>query len=387
MLLLDGLTFGAGLFALWLFYRRNRSFEKQVDTGQKQAETAEKNLFNDRLSRGIEALGHKKIAVRNSGLRLLYNLGNDAEDYSEELKLIIAIIHGYIRDRAMMPQKNERGELPGANPREERVDIELAIEILFEFVPLEERFDVPLNNLDLRNLDFSEYDLQSADLYFSNMMGSSLFNTNLSGSFLMGAILESSEDYRTELSNTDFSSANLTFCNLKNSSVYFCNLTRAKLANIEASNAKITKSNLYKASFKPELFRYGIGESIRYPAYSFMEHPSFSYRGKKVQSTHILKLPDFEGADFEENDISDVIFDVGLNITEENFFLTEDQLSKCIYENQKPPLGLLQGLELPADRAYEWVENENGQMCRSFVHDGKWIDMSTPLWFEGNEDA
>ena len=59
MLLLDGLTFGAGLFALWLFYRRNRSFEKQVDTGQKQAETAEKNLFNDRLSRGIEALGRR----------------------------------------------------------------------------------------------------------------------------------------------------------------------------------------------------------------------------------------------------------------------------------------------------------------------------------------
>ena len=36
MLLLDGLTFGAGLFALWLFYRRNRRFQSRLWRAQKQ---------------------------------------------------------------------------------------------------------------------------------------------------------------------------------------------------------------------------------------------------------------------------------------------------------------------------------------------------------------
>lgn len=71
---------GFAIIFIRLRYRRNIACAKQVDNGQrqvavsqeqtaiilKQAETAERNLFNDRLSRAVEALGHKKIAVRNS---------------------------------------------------------------------------------------------------------------------------------------------------------------------------------------------------------------------------------------------------------------------------------------------------------------------------------
>ena len=68
---------------------------------------------------------------------------------------------------------------------------------------------------------------------------------------------------------------------------------------------------------------------------------------------------------------------------------TQEQLDVCIYENQKPPLGLLQGLELPAERAYEWAKNENGHMCRRFVHNKEWIDEGTPWWYggEGEEEG
>ena len=48
-LVLGGL---GALYGLILAARRQITFSEQVEQGQKQAETAEKNLFNDRLGRG-----------------------------------------------------------------------------------------------------------------------------------------------------------------------------------------------------------------------------------------------------------------------------------------------------------------------------------------------
>ena len=39
----------------------------------------QKNLFNNRLSRTIEAIGYDGLAIRNNGLRLLHNHGKDAQ--------------------------------------------------------------------------------------------------------------------------------------------------------------------------------------------------------------------------------------------------------------------------------------------------------------------
>ena len=89
-----------------------------------------------------------------------------------------------------------------------------------------------------------------------------------------------------------------------------------------------------------------------------------------------------QGADTHMSDIT--IADL-----EDAHSFTQEQLDVCIYENQKPPLGLLQGLELPAERAYEWAKNENGHMCRRFVHNKEWIDEGTPWWYggEGEEEG
>ena len=60
-----------GVFALFLAARRS-------DIAQKQAETAEANLFNDRLSRAIVGLSNNEsLAARNAALRLLKNLAED----------------------------------------------------------------------------------------------------------------------------------------------------------------------------------------------------------------------------------------------------------------------------------------------------------------------
>ena len=49
--------------------------------------------------------------------------------------LVCEIIHGFIRDRAMMPAEEENGELPPLKETpEKRADIVMAIEVLFELV-------------------------------------------------------------------------------------------------------------------------------------------------------------------------------------------------------------------------------------------------------------
>ncbi len=150
-----GLILGA--MRLNTFSKQVEVGQKQVEVGQKQAETSEKNLFNDRLSRAIEAIGKKdNLTERNAGLRLIDSLLKGYDFGSENHTLLLHILHDYIRDRAIMPEKDEKEDLPDAPPRETRTDIELAIQTLFAHVPKEKRINYPLDRLDLRKLDFSK---------------------------------------------------------------------------------------------------------------------------------------------------------------------------------------------------------------------------------------
>lgn len=294
-LVINGLTFVAGLYALCLFYRRNVSFEKQVVTGQeqvkvsqKQAETSEKNLFNDRLSRAIEAIGHKSLAVRHSGLRLIHNLVKEDLQNSDDREMVIKILHDYIRARAILPKKDENDALPEPKASEKRADIVLGIELLSDLVPPADRDEVMLDSLDFRNLIFNpQQDLRNVYLGFANLEYAILFGANLQGAVLLGA-----------------------------------NLKRA-----------------------------------------------------------VLWLADLKGAAMRGADISNAKF---IHVTN----LTQKQLNACVYEVDKPPRSLPEGLEVHKDRAYKWEDLE-GQMCRRFfdgVEYGDWIDSTTPWWYEGDED-
>ena len=288
-LVINGLTFAAGLFALWLFYRRNRSFEQQVETGQeqvevsqKQAETSEKNLFNDRLSRGIEAFSKSELTARNAGLRLIGSLIKDSQAGTEYHALLLNTLHGYIRDRTMLPildKENDIEQIVG------RTDITLGIELLFDLVPPADRGQVKLDHLDFRALLFKfQLDLQNVCLRFTNLEGGVLISANLQGAELRDA-----------------------------------NLQGAKLG------------------------------------------------GANLQS-----------ADLSDADISEASFLIVEN-------LTQEQLNACVYEKDKPPRELPDGLEVPEGRAYRW-EDRDGKMCRRFVHNKEWIDATTPWWYEGDKD-
>ena len=191
------------IYGLILSARRLEKFSHQV-------ETCERNLFNDRLSRAIEALGTKdNLAVRNAGLRLIDSLIKDTHADTGNRILLLDILHGYIRDRAVKPSRDEDGNLPDTPSRETRTDIELAIKILFDRLPLDERGEYLLGNLDLRGLQLFEFDLRRADLKRATLEGADLRNANLQDANLRDADLE-----RAELQGADISGA--MFFKIKN---------------------------------------------------------------------------------------------------------------------------------------------------------------------------
>ena len=75
-----------GAIGLWLATKRQKTFAEQVDTQIKQAETAETQLFNDRLGRGVELLANSDKMLPKAGIRVLEVLANSV-DVIEHKKL------------------------------------------------------------------------------------------------------------------------------------------------------------------------------------------------------------------------------------------------------------------------------------------------------------
>lgn len=196
-------AFGAlgGIFGLILASRRLDKFSEQVEIGQKQAGTAEANLFNDRLSRAIVGLSNNEsLAARNAALRLLKNLGEDLPEGDRNRDLVCEIIHGFIRDRAMLLLKDINGQIPPLTETPEaRADNVLAITVLFDLVEKENRKKYTLSKLDLRLLNLSRVWLQGAVLSETDLRGANLFYAHLQGAILVAAKLQSAFLSRTDL--------------------------------------------------------------------------------------------------------------------------------------------------------------------------------------------
>ncbi|NCG10223.1 MAG: hypothetical protein GWP33_03875 [Alphaproteobacteria bacterium] len=282
-----------------------------------QVETSEKNLFNDRLSRAVEALGHKKIAVRNSGLWLLHNLGNETPQNSDDRQIIVDILHGYIRDRAVMPSRDEDGNLLNALSSKERTDIKLAIKILFDHVPSDSRREYPLDRLDLRDLDLSEFDLQNVDM----------FNANLEGTFLISANLEGALFYKA---------------NLRNAYLWGAELKKADLSNAELQGGAFASSKLQDTNFQNSKLQGAF------------------FNGVRLQGTN-LQNAELQNVDLSYADLQGV----------KN--MKQEQLNECVYSKNHQPKNLPAGLKLPSSRAFEYTEekNKHGTHRRRIIESGE----------------
>ena len=98
----------AFVFAVW----RGWVAERQADAAQRQAETAEQTLLNERYQRGAEMLYSEVPSVHLGGLHLLQELVEDRPDLYQDRVTQLLI------DSAMNPTGSEEGQ-NGPNSDEE----------------------------------------------------------------------------------------------------------------------------------------------------------------------------------------------------------------------------------------------------------------------------
>ncbi len=313
------LTIGAlaALYGIILAARRN-------DISQKQAETAEKNLFNDRLGRGVELLTHKDMTFRTAGVRILENLGEASKEY----KIVAEILLDWVRNEISLPFESEEDESP---PPEDyasmRLDIGRAIHALGNIIPESSNRNIKLNlrGLDLRSLDLSGANLRGAELSSADLEGANLVNAKLEGATLISSNLQG-----VDLMGAKLAGANLSKANLRSASLYEANLQGANLFKSGCQFTTHMNTNLQSAD-------------LRYADFS----------NAFLTRTNLL------GADLTKTILKGV----------QN--LGQEILDKSIYEDGKRPLHLPRGLKLPTHRAYKLsMANWN----KVFVESGKNVD-------------
>ena len=99
------LTLGAigATSGLILAVRRSIKFSKQGDTPQKQ-------LFNERLWRATELLANGEIVMRQIGMRALGLLAERTISEPDQVKLIMKIIHDFVRSKTTPPLEDKEAE-------------------------------------------------------------------------------------------------------------------------------------------------------------------------------------------------------------------------------------------------------------------------------------
>ncbi|MBT6257676.1 MAG: hypothetical protein HOI92_07790 [Alphaproteobacteria bacterium] len=161
--------------------KRQESFSEQVQTFTeqaktqaeqtkiqiKQADTAETQLFNDRLGRGIELLANSDKLENpdkmycKAGIRVLEDLANSI-DVIEHKKIIANLLHDFIRGRTAIinqDDKNDNSIPDHVDESNDQSDVQLALDVYLGLMCLFDETKPMQNftNLDLSYLDCSSF--------------------------------------------------------------------------------------------------------------------------------------------------------------------------------------------------------------------------------------
>ena len=210
----------AGSVALPLALWRGVVADKQASAAQRQVDTAQQSLLNERYQKGAEMLGRPVLAVRMGGMYALQQLAHDHAGlyHIQIMKLFCALVRRPPRDpeiepgmpyaslprqdvQAIMAAIAARSESGRALEREAGFALDLSGSHL-SWVNLQ---NARLNGANLSGAVFHYANLSGARLVQANLTGRvGLTGTNLSNAQLSGADLSNTTFHRTELSGTDF---------------------------------------------------------------------------------------------------------------------------------------------------------------------------------------
>ena len=254
----------AALVALPLAVWRSKVAERQASAAQRQADTAQQNLLNERYQRGAEMLGSDVLAVRLGGIYALQRL---AQEHPKQYHIqIMRLFCSFVRNPTVDGNRetglanHETGEFAetqeddgGVRPRQ---DVEAVMEAIaarskigieLERAP---EFQLDLRDAKLRGLNlmnFREVNLSWTNLSFADMSRVNMrpltdmswihaVSVNLSGACLADVNLSVTQFIGADLSGTLLHGANLSgavFSDRNKDTP--CRLTQAQLDSARAA--------------------------------------------------------------------------------------------------------------------------------------------------------
>ena len=285
-----------GLAALWIAVWRSRVADRQAKATQRQADTAQQRLLDDRHQQGAAMLASELLPARLAGIYALQRLAEDHPDeyHIQIMRLLCAFVrHPIAADREDATAGEGGRSLVGPLNHRLREDVQAAIETISA---CHERHYVSASdagfNLDLRGADLRWAKLERLNSA-TGRLGSEHWHSRLPeelrrrawrvttwpsgrdrGAFLLGAdmteaLLEYARLDRTSLTyarldgarlhgasltEADLTEATLRGASLKSASLHRAFLSGASLGGADLTSALLLDADLSGATFAPRLF-------------------------------------------------------------------------------------------------------------------------------------
>ena len=343
----------AGAVALALALWRSR-------VADRQANTAQKSLLNERYQKGAEMLGSEVLSVRLGGIYALQSL---AEEQPEQYHVqILRLFCAFARCPTEDPNlKSEPEENRQDNSLGIRQDVEAVMQSICSRpksrIALERNanFRLDLRGADLHGMQLLDADLSNAMLHHSNLSKVNFANADLTDAFLSYADLSEARFH-----DVNFCRTRLWFADLSGAL-----LQDADLARVDFSNAKLHGTNLGRANLSGANFQYGTAtkawfESANLSCASFLRGDLSGAKLMKADLTdaHFLDA-NFNEANISDANVSGVKFSNGGNQPTKG--LTQAQLDEPQSDWSDPPklTGVLDagtGRQLVWPR--EWIDDD-----------------------------
>ena len=181
---------------------------------ERQADTAQQSLLNERYERGAEMLGSDVLSVRLGGIYALQRLAQEhPEEYHLQImRLMCAFVRYPTEDQSFLDKQSTDEPTPLIRP-----DIDAA---MAAFV-----------NRDEQRLDIESEAHFTVDLQTAKLRGAHYAHANLSGARLHRADMSKAELPNAHMSGSDLTCANLSEANLSRADLSYADLDDAELPN------------------------------------------------------------------------------------------------------------------------------------------------------------
>lgn len=172
-----------GIVAIELAVWRSIVGERQTTVAQRQVETAQSGLLNERFQKGAEMLGSEDLPVRLGGIYALQHLAAEHPQlyHLQIMKLLCAFVRHPTKNEDAFPEIYMYDQDPLA-------DVVAVVEVICK--RRSSQIEIERNaefSLDLRNADLNQLSFGNADLFGADFFGAKLFKTSFAKANLSNA--------------------------------------------------------------------------------------------------------------------------------------------------------------------------------------------------------